>query len=149
MAWTYGADPTNSDRDAVRLLIGDTDTNDQQLQDSEIEYFLSAYGSTGSGRVAPAAVDACDALVAKYARQADVTNQGLSVKAGQRYEHYLALAKQLRDQAYTLSEVFLGGETFSGAETLDENSNLIPPSFRIGQDDYPPRRPTDPEWLRN
>jgi len=146
MAWTYGADPANSDRDAVRLTIGDTDTNDQQLQDSEVNYFLSLFGDTGSGRVIPASIRCCEALVAKYARQTDTTNQGLSVAASKRHDHYLSLAQTLRDQETTVADVFLGGETFSEAETLDDNSDLIPPSFRIGLDDYPPRRPDSPNW---
>ena len=145
MAWTYGADPANSDRDAVRLLIGDTDTTDQQLQDSEVDYFLGLFGTSGNARVTPAAVRCCDALAAKYARQVDTTNQGLSVGASKRLAHYQSLAEELRLQLGTVAEVFLGGSKFSEAEKMDDNNDLIPPSFRRGQDDWD--QPTeDPEW---
>ena len=145
MAWTYGADPANSNRDAVRLHIGDTDTNDQQLQDSEIEYYLGIFGTTGDGRVVPASIRCCEALAAKYARQVSTTNQGLSVGAQERYNHYVALADQLRLQEVTLAEVFLGGNTFTEQETMDDNNDLIPPIFRRGLDDYV-QPADDPEW---
>lgn len=136
MAWTYGADPANSNRDAVRLLIGDTDTTDQQLQDSEIEYFLGLFGVTGDGRVVPAAIRCCEALAAKFARQVDTTNQGLSVGASKRSEHYRKLADDLRDLETSVAEVFLGGNTYTEAKLMDDNTDLIPPSFRRGQDDF-------------
>jgi len=146
MAWNYGADPENSNRDAVRLTVGDTDTTDQQLQDSEVDYFLSLFGASGSGRIIPASIRACEALAAKYARQTDTTNQGLSVAASKRQAHYLQLASTLREQEATLAEVFLGGSKYSEAETLDDDNDLIPPMFRRGQNDWI-RRQDDPEWL--
>ncbi|QDP63949.1 MAG: hypothetical protein Unbinned3992contig1000_63 [Prokaryotic dsDNA virus sp.] len=136
MAWTYGADPAGSNRDAVRLLIGDTDTNDQQLQDSEIDYFLGLFGVAGDDRVVPAAIRSCEALAAKYARQVDTTNQGLSVGASKRSEHYRKLADDLRDLETTVAEVFLGGNTYSEARSMDENTDLIPPTFRRAQNDW-------------
>jgi len=145
MAWTYGADPANSDRDAVRLAIGDTDTTDQQLQDSEIEYYLGLFGTTGSGRVLPAAARACDGLAAKYARQVDTTNQGLSVGAADRYKHYQSLAESLRREGLTVAEVFSGGNTWADKDALDEDSNLVQPSFRTRQFDWVRN---DPEYDR-
>ena len=136
MAWTYGADPENSNLDAVRLLIGDTDTTDQQLQDSEVNYFLSLFGVAGDSRIVPAAIRSCEALAAKYARQVDTTNQGLHVGASKRSEHYRTLADSLRDLETTVAEVFLGGNTFSEARTMDENTDLIPPTFRRAQNDW-------------
>ena len=147
MAWTYGADPANSDRDAVRLTIGDTDTSDQQLQDSEVNYYLGLYGDSGSGRVLPASIRACEAIAARYARQADTTNQGLSVGASKRHAHYLELAQTLRLESQTVAEVFLGGSKYSEAEKLDDDSDLIPPAFRREQDDYVRRSEDRSRWI--
>lgn len=146
MAWTYGADPAGNNRDAVRLHIGDTDTTDQQLQDSEVDYYLGLFGSSGDSRVIPASIRCCEALAAKYARQTDTTNQGLSVAASKRQAHYLELASTLREQESGLAEVFLGGSKYSEAEKLDDDTDLIPPAFRRGQNDWV-RRQDDPEWL--
>lgn len=54
----------SSDLDRVRLLIGDTDSNDPLFQDDEITYFLELAGQV----VLKAAANACDAAAAKFAR---------------------------------------------------------------------------------
>ena len=41
MAFTYGGDPANSNREAVRFWSGDTNSSDQLLADAEIDYLLT------------------------------------------------------------------------------------------------------------
>lgn len=45
MSWTYSGNPRTSRRDEVRFLIGDTnpDSDENLLQDEEIDYALSLY----------------------------------------------------------------------------------------------------------
>ena len=62
MTWTYSGNPATSTRDEVRFLIQDTDTNDQQLQNEEIDYLIAAYGDPYG-----AAVAACSALLGRLA----------------------------------------------------------------------------------
>lgn len=132
MAFTYTSDPENSNRDAVRLLTGDTDSTDPLLQDSEVDYFLSLY----SNAVYPAAAAACDAISSKYARQADTTNGRLSVKASQRSEAYAKKAKELRRDTLLGADVFAGGLTIAGKNALDDDVDAVQPSFKVGMDDY-------------
>lgn len=40
MSWTYSGDPSSDDRDAVRFLIQDTDTNRQLATNEEIDWLL-------------------------------------------------------------------------------------------------------------
>jgi hypothetical protein len=40
MGWTYAKRPTRSARDALRLMIGDTDASDPFLSDEEADYYL-------------------------------------------------------------------------------------------------------------
>jgi len=139
MTWTYSNDPANNTRDELRLLVGDTNTSDQLLSDEEIAYYL---GLNGSDALA-SAPSACEGIAAKFSRQANTTNQGLSVAASERAKAYLALANELRDKAVTVADVFAGGLTISGKEALDQDSDAVQPSFRIGLDDNPSG---DPEW---
>ncbi|MFZ0011272.1 MAG: hypothetical protein WAL97_05135 [Halobacteriota archaeon] len=60
MTWTYSGDPKKSRLDNVRLLMGDTNENDQLLSNEEIQIFLE---KTDSDLFA--AANACEALVAK------------------------------------------------------------------------------------
>jgi hypothetical protein len=44
MTWTYGNNPTDSRRDRVRLLVGDTDEKEVlSLTDEEIDFVLKKY----------------------------------------------------------------------------------------------------------
>lgn len=100
MTWTYGGDPSGSDRDKVRFSIGDTNTADQQMTDEEIAYLITTHG------VGLAIVKAAYALAGKYARMSDKAVGDLSIKYSQRARAYLDLAKELDkdwDEAQNLS----------------------------------------------
>ena len=56
MAWTYDGDPSANARDAIRFLIGDTDTNDQLLADAEVAWVNSQV--TGSDTATTGLYDA-------------------------------------------------------------------------------------------
>lgn len=92
-----------NDRDRVRLLIGDTDTNDQLFQDDEIAYFLEL----ASNSVLLAAAEACDAAARKYARSIDFATDDQQFKLHQRADTFKALAQELRARAGGVSSVAL------------------------------------------
>ena len=130
MAWTYSGDPSSSDRDKVRFLIGDTDTNNQLLQDAEITFLLNQWNSDAY----VAAAHACDALAAKFSAKSDysksVGDLSISTMYGQQADRYRGLGAQLLAQAaqaappsptfYTDSEGNVGHES----------------KFSIGMGDY-------------
>ena len=45
MSFTYKGDPSESVLAAARFLIGDTDDSRPIMQDEEIQYLLTTYGS--------------------------------------------------------------------------------------------------------
>lgn len=45
MSFTYSGDPSKSDLDAARFLIGDTDEKSPIMQDEEIKYIIDTYGA--------------------------------------------------------------------------------------------------------
>ena len=124
MTWSYSGDPSNSNTDAVRFLIGDTDSADQQMSDEEIGWLVSEAGSTYA-----AAVLACDGLAAKYARQTDKSAGEMSVKSSQRVEHYTKLAKRLRQRAVTRAIPFAGGISKTSKEAYEEDDDRVKPAF--------------------
>jgi hypothetical protein len=63
----YSGDPTTSDSDLVRFLIGDTN-DDELLNDNEIEYCLTR----ASDVARTAAAFACEAILMKYYSKPDV-----------------------------------------------------------------------------
>lgn len=142
MAWSYdSAVPT--DKDKVRLLIGDTNTADQQLQNEEITYFLSVRAD-----IYLAAADSAKAIGARYARQADTSNLSLSISASQRAEAYakLAVALEARAGALSAADMFVGGTKISEKITRASDPDEVQPNFEVGQDDLPGSSPNGSIW---
>lgn len=134
MAWSYGANPAGSSLDEVRLLVGDTNTNDQQLQDAEVNWFISQRSDN-----IEAAADCAEAIAARYARQANIGQGKLKVDAAARFGHYQGLAQQLRMQARGKAgaTIIVGGQTISGKDALNDDPDAVQPAFAIGMDDEP------------
>lgn len=147
MTWTYSLSLLTStgvtaQMTRVRLLIGDTDTTRQQLQDEEIYYTLSQQTITNY-----AAADCADLLAAKYAFQVNTENSQLRVSAAARHKQYVDLAKRLRSAGpgetpgglgagAIVAEPYAGGTSVSDNELLSDNSDNIIPPFAVGQDDF-------------
>jgi hypothetical protein len=81
--YTYGYDPTNSDVDRLRLMLGDTDVSSSganaMFADEELDYF----NAEGNGNWHLAAHHACVAAASKYSQMADKTLGPMSIKYGQ------------------------------------------------------------------
>lgn len=92
MTWTYSGDPSSSPRNELRYLIGDTDTADKQVQDEELDYHLTKNGNNAVS----AAIDACEALAAKYARRVNREVGDLRIESERLMDHYIKLAKRLQ-----------------------------------------------------
>ena len=139
MAWSY--DPTDLDvstasgrLNSVRLLVGDTDTNDQQVQDEEITFALSQEND----KVYAAASWVAKTLAAKFARYVDVDLDGqLEEKYSQLQKHYSALSKQL-ESLDKESSASLGVSAGGINKTIMRTNRRLPnrpKGFYIGQYD--------------
>jgi hypothetical protein len=152
--WSYSENPNQTNRDKVRFLIGDTDTDDQLVFNEEIAAVLSDYGLTAG--TAPttddtknlllASADIADALALKFARQVDTKNMSLSISKSQRAKAFKDCAKQLRGRAgvtvnangnsAVLAEFFVGGLSVDDKQSIESDSDYIEPAFKRGQDDH-------------
>ena len=96
MTWSYSGNPASSEKDAVRFLIGDTDTTDQLLSDAEINYVIAESG----GSIYQAAHDACYAIAGKFSRMASSKSVGdMSISYADRAQAFFALANELLELA--------------------------------------------------
>jgi len=133
MAWSYNPSLVST-RDRVRVLIGDTDVDDQQLTDEEIAFFLSSEGNQYA-----ASALACRVLAAKYARYADKWVGDLKILASQKSRAYERLAEAYDTQA-NASASFSGVPSAGGIYVADKDeqeadTSLVTPSFRRGSMD--------------
>ena len=133
MGWTY--EPGNlatSPRDQVRWLSGDRDTNDQQVQDEEIDWVLAQQPN-----VYLAAADVCEAIAAQLSRLADARTGDVQESLSQKAKAYQERANALRSRAATLAAPIFGGLSKSEKQTLAADADAVQPAFLIGQGDSP------------
>jgi len=142
MAWTYSGDPAGSTRDAVRFLIGDTDTDDQLLNDAEVAYFITQHGTVNR-----AASEAARAVAAKFARLMNRSIGALSADFSSKYRQYLELASDLLLKEETEpASPFVSGWKKDQKETYMDDSNREPIFGRKGVHDNNRVYPSDDNY---
>jgi len=150
MAWSY--DPTDLDTttasgrlNTVRLLVGDTDTLDQQVQNEEITFALSQNGDN----VYYSAGWTARTISSQYARKVNTDLDGaLSADYSDLMKHYSTLADNLEYQGKTSGAsvgILAGGITQSGITAVRANTNRVGGSFRRDRFKNPPSYQT-PEY---
>jgi hypothetical protein len=134
MAWTYDlsklSDATLGPRYQVRFLVQDTNTNRQLVQDEEIDWTLSQ-----AANVYTAAADICDSLVARAAGVQTRKVGDLTLTYDPKF--YRELAATLRARGASDQIPFFGGQSISGKEANQNDTDAVSPAFAIGLDDNP------------
>lgn len=133
MTWSYSvSDLLTNTKDQVRFLIGDTDTNDQQLQDEEINYTLAIRSSVWG-----ASAVCCDSIASKASRRADTTTGELRTLYSGIAKAYFARAAMYESKSAELGGAlpFAGGITVSGKQLAELDPDRIPSNFNIGMTD--------------
>ena len=143
MAWSY--DPTDLDTstssgrlNSVRLLVGDTDTTDQQVQNEEITFALTETGNN----IYAAASWVARTIASQYSRRVNTTLDGaLSADYTDLAAQYFKLAEDLEYRGKTNGAVLgvaAGGLTISDINAVRANTNRVDGSFRRDRFRNPP-----------
>lgn len=116
--------------DTVRFLIGDTDSEDPLLQDSEIQGLLAQ----NSGDPYLGSASACRAVASRYAREADKSVGDLRIASSQKAKAYEAMVMQMMDEAqrYSVGAPYAGGIRWSDKCIDQENDDVVAPAFSKG-----------------
>ena len=152
MAWTYDetdlvTTSTSGRVNVVRLLIGDTDTNDQLIQNEEIIFALAQ----ANDNVYFAGSWAASTIAAKFSRRVTTKLDGaLSSNYSDLAKQYKALSADLREQGqkYSMTSASVRAGGISKA-VIDVNRALTDrpdPAFAKGQFDNPPN---DSQYIRD
>ena len=138
MTWTYAGDPATNARDAIRFLTGDTDTNDQLINDEEIAWTNNQV--TGSDTATTALYEVSYrvmvAIASKFSRLADQSVGDLKVDMYQKATNAREQAKLLYAQASREGNTptpYAGGISVSDKEIDEDNSDIVQPYFSRGQ----------------
>lgn len=133
MTWSYNpASLASSSKDAVRLMIGDVLTTDQQMQDEEINYFIALRGSNLS-----AAAECCRALAAKFGRSVDQGAGTSKVAFSQMAKSYTAKAIEFDNKAIASGTAMpvAGGSSIADKLAQENNADRVDPQFTLGMTD--------------
>lgn len=126
MSYSYSGNPSNSAKDLVRFLIGDTDQSDWLLQDEEIQYLLSLYNNVALN----ASIRACESIIAKFSRLADESAGSVSVSFSQKATAYQKMITTLRVRLATDDmQPFAGGISQAQKQIVEANKDRVPPDF--------------------
>lgn len=90
MAFTYSGDPSQSDLDYLRFMIGDTQAASVILQDAELEYIISV-ATSAAQRLALAFRAAASSLGARLVKRSLGPQ---SEDATKRHDYYVAQAER-------------------------------------------------------
>jgi hypothetical protein len=141
MSWSYSASDLNTTTSSgrintVRLLVGDTDTTDQLVQNEEITFAL---GQTGDN-VYYAAVWICRAIAAKFSRMVTTQLDGaLSANYSDKAKQYNQLAIQIEAQGKKTSGKALGisagGISVAAMQLANADPDRVKPAFSVTQFD--------------
>jgi len=143
MAWSYDATNLGTASEAerinsVRLLVGDTDTNDQQVQNEEITFALNQTNDN----VYYAAAWAARSIAAQYSRRVTQNLSGaLSADYSDLQDHYTSLAETLEHQGKKTGAVLgikAGGISIATVDNVRQDTDRIAPSFRRDRFRNPP-----------
>jgi len=150
MAWSYNAADLNTTTAAgrlntVRLLVGDTDTNDQQAQNEEVVFSLAENGDN----VYYSGAWVARIISSKYSRKVTTQLSGaLSADYSDLAKQYRVLADNLEYQGKTSGAsvgILAGGLTKSKVNSVRQDTDRIEGSFRRDRFKNPPSYQT-PEY---
>ncbi len=147
MAWTYdpsllGTTTATGRLHSVRLLIGDTESTDTQVEDEEVAFALAQSGDD----IYDAGYFLCRILAAKYARLVDTAlDKGLSEKNDNLSKKYTQLSDSIkavgRSVKAGIGGVSGGGISINAMQLANSNADRVQSQFTTGQfttstDDY-------------
>ena len=143
MTFTYDSSSISTDLAKVRLILGDTDSTDQLLQDEEINYFLSL-----NDNVYGASVLAATAIQSKFSRLADTSIESVSVKYTQKADQYAKLSQDLKSKAEEQDLVLPSvlGVSIDAINDANADDDRVQPKFKMDRFSNPQNG--ESEWYR-
>ena len=135
MSWSYSGDPSFSEVDAIRFLVGDTDESDPLVSDEEIEWFAEEWSDKYH-----AAAAVCETLAAKFAREVNVSADGMSFSGSEisrNFNHRAEALRQMSGRQRKHGLPYFGGASWKERAMADRDPDKIPTSFRSHMHDHP------------
>jgi hypothetical protein len=134
MTFSYSGNPSDSDKDAIRFLIQDTDEDEPFLQDEEIIFIASHWVLSES--IYYAAAQAAETIAARFAREVTVNSDSQTVSTSELQQKFQLLAERLRQ----MHNMYMAGGYVDAGGMLKElwrDPTVAPLAFGTGMHDDP------------
>jgi hypothetical protein len=140
LSWSYnpsdlGTTTASGRLNSVRLLIGDTDTNEQIMQDEEITFSLAQTNNN----VYYAGSWACHMIASKYSRLVDLKIEGSLSRYSELAKQYITMSDHLNDLGKRTNGkslgVSAGGISVADMTSVQADTDNVDPSFTVQQFD--------------
>lgn len=130
MPWTYSGNPGSSQKDMVRFLISDTNTNRQLVLDEEIEWLL-----TQEMNVYMAAAAACRSLVIKAGgvRRKRISDFDISYDV----QFYARTMAELTARGSSYQIPYAGGISITDKQAQQADPDAVTPAIVRDLDNNP------------
>lgn len=141
MTWSYSGNPASSSLNAVRFLVGDTDSADPIVTDEEINFAIGI-----NSDVYAASVIVIKAIIAKYSRDVDSQIESVRVSSSQRVSHFTNLLNSYESvvqDSEGLGTPVVSGVSVSDMEDVDNDDDIPKPAFEKDQFTFPNNRQDD------
>lgn len=126
MTWSYDpTDASTNEKDAIRLEVGDTDSQAWLLADEEIVWAIS------QERNFWAAAARCAEMISRvFLRRMDVKlGRSLMITYTKAAEQYMNMARMLRAKAMGSVVPYVGGAYIADKVTIAADTTLVAPQF--------------------
>jgi hypothetical protein len=134
VAFTY-VDPSQSNRDKVRFLIGDTDSTDYHMTDEEIAYLLTTWTDVYSAAIAGAEI-----IASQFAHKTNYSRSIGDLSISESYQasaqEFFKLADRLRNQKNDLYPPSIKINSQAIMATADKSTTTYTTDFHTGIHDY-------------
>lgn len=127
MSFTYG-NPSASNKDEMRFLLGDTTEDGHLIEDEEIEFILTKWMPV-HGTIEFSASVAAETIAARFAREANYSADGVNISLAQLGQQFRDLAISLRERHKSL---LVGGLPDVGGISPYEEHNPDIKNFDFG-----------------
>lgn len=131
MTWSYD-DSLPTDRDKVRLRVGDIDTKKQFISNEGIDDVLSRFDAVDRAVYETAKIMLANPL---SARATDRQGTGFSASRSQLFQHLKDLIAEFKTTSRLNATPTLTGVSVSEKETLDSDTDYPPSRFVQGDND--------------
>ena len=123
--WSYSGNPQDSQRDAVRFLISDTDPKDPLLTDAEIDYLIEQEGSTNE-----AAVAGSQAALGRLQKLVSTSTDKIKTEYQQRFDHMVTIVAHLKSKRTKRPlNVYAGGLSMGDKASQEQDTDRVKPAF--------------------